>query len=248
MSDVKFNFIDIHAHILPGLDDGAQSLSNSKELALEASRNGITHIVATPHLNLHHSLSRRYLNQKVKELNLYLKKAGINVTVYAGAEVICDLAMVRKIKKKQLILMPSKKHVLIHTPLTNMPIFVEDLIFQLSLLNIKPIFAHIELNYHIQAQPQWAKKLVERGALLQVTSATLSGHLAGLAQKTAITLLKEELVFAVASDAHSLTFKPPNFLFAFNFIKKLMGEEYALKLMATNPSMVLNSVRHSLPR
>ncbi|QAS69343.1 polysaccharide biosynthesis tyrosine autokinase [Oenococcus sicerae] len=201
----KATLVDIHAHILPGLDDGSNSLDASLELAREAVSNGIKTIVATPH-----TMSAKYTNEAadvVKVVDAFqaeLKKAAIDLTILPGQEVHLTGDLVSALDQgKLLTLADSKKYLLIELPDRDLPLFTHNVIFQLKSRGIMTIVAHPERNSYLLEHPEELNKLAERGALFQLTSASINGAFGKRIADFSIDLLRRGFVTTIASDAHN---------------------------------------------
>ncbi|MDN6900645.1 CpsB/CapC family capsule biosynthesis tyrosine phosphatase [Oenococcus sicerae] len=201
----KATLVDIHSHILPGLDDGANSLNASLELAREAVSDGIKAIVATPH-----TMSAKYTNEAadvmkaVDAFQAELKKAAIDLTILPGQEVHLTGDLVSALDQgKLLTLADSKKYLLIELPDRDLPLFTHNVIFQLKSRGIMTIIAHPERNSYLLEHPEELNKLAERGALFQLTSASINGAFGKHIADFSIDLLRRGFVTTIASDAHN---------------------------------------------
>ncbi len=200
----KATLVDIHSHILPGLDDGANSLHASLELAREAVSDGIKAIVATPH-----TMSAKYTNEAadvmkaVDAFQAELKKAAIDLTILPGQEVHLTGDLVSALDQgKLLTLADSKKYLLIELPDRDLPLFTHNVIFQLKSRGIMTIIAHPERNNYLLEHPEELNKLAERGALFQLTSASINGAFGKRIADFSIELLRRGFVTTIASEAH----------------------------------------------
>ena len=203
--------IDLHCHILPGLDDGPQTWEESLEMCRIAYEDGIRTIVATPHIdNGIYEAKRNQILEKTSELSSLLKKEKINIKILPGAGIQVQEGLVEGLKSGELMtLNDTGKYVLLELPHGCVP-DITDLIFRLQLAGIKPIIAHPERNSEIQESPSILEDLSQRGCLFQTTAGSFLGRFGPQAKKCARKLLwKKDAMLFVATDAHSAKKRPP---------------------------------------
>jgi protein-tyrosine phosphatase len=196
--------IDLHSHILPGLDDGARTIEDSRELAKRAAADGITAIAATPHVRDDYPTTPAEMETGVEALRADFAANGIDVKVIHGAEI--DLEALEALGEDELrrfSLGQSGRYVLVETPYRGWPLDMEQRLFGLSVLGLVPILAHPERNTEVQEQPARLAPLVEQGALVQITAASLDGRIGKRSKQTAEKLIKNGLAHLLASDAHT---------------------------------------------
>lgn len=203
--------IDLHCHIIPGVDDGPRSLKESLSMARRAVEDGIHTIVATPH-----TLNGLYLNpinevtSKVAVLKEALAQKHIELHVYAGADVhLCPNIRERIESGDAGTINNGGKYILLEFPPQIVPPGVKDEIFSLKLNGITPIISHPERNTMVQQDIDILYELVRMGALGQVTAMSITGDFGGMAMHSAERLLEQRLVHVIASDAHSSNRRPP---------------------------------------
>ena len=218
------NLVDLHCHILPGIDDGSPSLDASLELAEQAVADGIRYILATPH-----HMDRHYLNHAINvkravadfqnELNL----RDIQLTVFPGQEVHLNGQLMDHLDDL-LGIDTGRNYLLLELPHEMVPSYLDELIFQLSCEGITPVIAHPERNAQIVAEPQRLYELVEQEVLAQVTATSLVGTFGEQVQRTAKEFVKCGLVQVVASDAHTLKNRGFAMTKAFQVLNELNSE------------------------
>ena len=166
--------VDLHAHILPGFDDGAQSAAEAVEMAYQAEQDGIGTIVATPHIIDPAPADRERILAAVDELQDRLAQGGIRIRLLPGAEIHITSSLVALAKQGRLMtLNDTGKYLLLELPLLEIPWFTETTIFGLLTAGITPIIAHPERNHELARRPDLLKRLVERGCLTQISSGSL---------------------------------------------------------------------------
>ncbi|MGE5633543.1 MAG: tyrosine-protein phosphatase [Caulobacteraceae bacterium] len=194
--------IDIHCHILYGVDEGPDSLHISLEMCRQAIKEGIEKIIATPH----YIIGERYdsnISEKIKTLNNELKNNNIGVEVLPGNEAFIDFGLVDRLSNKECLTLSNSKYVLLEVPMLEVPRFTENVIYELLLKGYIPILAHPERNRAINVKPEIVYELVRNGCLMQLNSTSLFGLSGEKAENTAKQLLSHNLVHFIATDAHS---------------------------------------------
>ncbi len=236
--------IDIHTHILPFLDDGAETIEESIELCKIAADDGIKTIVATPHSQdgVYEAKSDEILKM-VKILNLKLKENQIDLRILPGAELHINEGLGESIKKGYaLTINNSKKFILLELPFFFVPPGTDKFIFSLKSIGIVSIIAHAERITKFQKNPEILGQLVKLDTLVQVTAQSLTGDFGSRERKCSEWLLKHKLVHFIASDVHSLKGRPPILSRALEKAANIIGEVEAEALVYKNPSKIINGL------
>jgi protein-tyrosine phosphatase len=217
--------IDLHCHLLPGVDDGAKDLQESIEMAKAAVSEGITHIVATPHHNNgNYSNSKEQIIAKVQELQDALQKENIPLTILPGQEHRISGDTLHDYENgKLLTLNDAGKYVLIELPSNHVPRYTEQILFDLQMKEITPIIVHPERNQDIIENPEILYQLVKKGACTQITASSLTGHFGKKIKKFALDLIEANLTHFIASDAHNVSTRPFRMQEAYETIDKEFG-------------------------
>lgn len=203
--------IDLHSHILHGLDDGAEDLAASLALALAAVADGTRRMVATPHVDFKHEFDLAAILPRVGELNAALAREEIPLAVLPGAEIaIPRLAELDSDELARLVL-GGGSCLLVESPYSSSAPFLEDALFDAQVRGFTPVLAHPERSPVFQKDVERARRLVERGVLLSLDVGSLAGRFGSTVRTAAIELMHDELVHNIASDAHDLTRRPPGF-------------------------------------
>lgn len=214
--------VDIHNHILPGLDDGAATLDHSLLLIANAAANGINHIIATPHQDETYKNKSSTVYTKVREMNALLLEKNIPVTLYAGMEILLNESI---LDNHLLTLANSGKYLLIELPNNYLPPYLFDVIYKLQLKGLIPIIAHPEKNPFLMKNKDKVLEIVARGALLQITAGSILGKNGRKIKAFSKQLIKEQFVHFVASDAHSLRHRPFLLAKAYEHIEHIYGSD-----------------------
>jgi protein-tyrosine phosphatase len=196
--------IDLHTHILPGLDDGARTLEDSLDMARAFVDEGVTAVAATPHVRDDYPTSATQMLQAVATLQGVLDQEEIPLIVLPGAEVAVEwVAQLSHAELRRLTLAVSGRYLLVETPYRGWPTTVVEQLRRLLAAGFTPVLAHPERNPVVQATPSLLAPLVDGGMLVQVTAASLDGRLGKAAHATGHRLVAEGLAHVLASDAHA---------------------------------------------
>lgn len=238
--------IDIHVHILPGIDDGPRSLEDSLEMARLAREDGITTMVATPHLFRHRMVDPETFNspdtirQAVAALNQELAAAGIDLTILPGCEIPLFPEILRFIDEGRVLTMnDTQRYICLEMPDTVIPPATEEICFQLSSRGLTPIITHPERNPVFYEMPQKLRRLISLGCLAQITSRSLTGGFGWRVSRFTKKLVREGLVQLMATDAHSVEHRPPLMGKALKKLTKLVGESRAWDMVTTLPDRII---------
>lgn len=197
--------IDIHCHILPGVDDGAKNIEASLEMARAAVRQGIQTIIATPHhKNNDYENPKPHILAKVEELNTALLAADIPLSILPGQEIRIYGEVLEDYHKQEILTLANSNYILIELPSSHVPRYTEKLLFDFQLEGLIPIIAHPERNQELVQNPDLLYQFVEKGALTQVTAASVCGAFGKKIRDYSYKLIENNLTHFVASDAHNL--------------------------------------------
>jgi protein-tyrosine phosphatase len=195
--------IDLHSHILPGIDDGARTLDDSIEMALAAVNGGISTVAATPHVRKDYPTLAGAMERLLGALREALAFLSIDLRVLGGAEIaISSLRALEQDDLRRFALAGNPRYLLVEFPYFGWPIGLEADIEQLRGLGITPVLAHPERNPDVQLAPEQIKLAVSAGALVQLTAASVDGRLGSRTRETAFELIRNGLAHLIASDAH----------------------------------------------
>lgn len=237
--------IDLHSHLLPGIDDGAPDLATALALAKIAVKDGITHMVCTPHIH-----PGRYDNtigsiqKALTELHQGLADHQINLVISAAAEVRFGMELMVAVKQNSIPFLgvwQSQPVLLLEFPHGEIPFGAERLTAWLLQQGIKPLIAHPERNKGLLRAPEKLKPFLEQGCLLQVTAGAVAGRFGEAVQELAHKLLKEDRVTILASDAHNIEHRPPILSQGRDAAAAIIGEAAAQRLVVDNPWQIARS-------
>ncbi len=216
--------IDLHCHILPGVDDGAQSLSDSINMARQAVEQGIHTIVATPHhRNNSYENPKQVILERVEELNRLLLEEKIDVKILPGQEVRVHGEMVEGYRVGEILPVNHTPYVLVEFPSNHVPRYTEKLFYDLQMTGLIPVIVHPERNQEIIERSEILYQLVKKGALTQVTAASISGGFGKKIKNFSMQLVEANLTHFIASDAHNITSRSFKMTDAYDVIEKKVG-------------------------
>ena len=224
------------------MDDGSSSWDISLKMCRQASEDGVKTIVATPHtLNGMYENHPQAIEEKVKILNQKLKENNIPLQVLPGSEVHLSADIIEKIKKQDIMTINKTKYLLLEFPADQIPHQVEEILFRIQIMGIIPILSHVERNLQFQQKPDLLANLIQKGALAQLTAASLCGAFGPITKKFAQKLLDNDLIYCIASDAHSDSEKGRNPILskAVDEASKIVGYQAALNLVQSHPQKII---------
>ncbi|MBT2718152.1 tyrosine-protein phosphatase [Bacillus sp. ISL-57] len=217
--------IDIHSHILPGVDDGAKHITESIAMAKIAVSEGIRTIIATPHHKNGFFENEKFdIIEKVAELNDALKAESIGLDVLAGQETrIYGDILADYHAERILTLNDGGRYVFIELPADHVPAYTEPLLYELQMKGLVPIIVHPERNLEFMESPNHLYKLVKHGALTQITAKSIVGGFGKKTKKFAFQLIEKNLTHYIASDAHNTKSRAFHMAEAFTEVENKFG-------------------------
>lgn len=232
--------IDIHSHILFGLDDGADTLDTSVEMARMAVADGVTHMACTPHV-----LQDRYPNSTatilpaVKSFQSVLRDRGIPLTLVPGADVHIGWDLPTRLARNEIPTLNRSRYFLLEPPHQVVAPRLEEFVRLLLETGFIPIITHPERLRWVRRHYAVVRRLNEMGCPLQLTADSLLGGFGPVAKEYATRMVDDGLDCIVASDAHGLRRRTPELSPAMRIVAARWGEEAAEKMFVTNPGIIL---------
>lgn len=195
---------DLHSHLLPGIDDGCNDITESIELLKQAQEQGITDLVLTPHYmeDTKYSANNKEKNKRFEELKKEAKKAGIEINLYLGNEVYITETIKDLLNQQEITTINNSKYLLIEFPLGNMLYNSKEILYDLVVSGYVPILAHPERYRIFQRHKDHIDEYLRMGVLLQGNYKSLFGKYGKDAKKTLIYFLKNNKITFLASDCH----------------------------------------------
>ena len=231
--------VDIHHHLLWGVDDGAKDFEVSLAMAKASAADGVTHVVCTPHANGHYAYERGANQAKVEQLQARLDEERVPLTLGLGCDFHLSYDNIVEAREE-----PAKYSVnglgylMVEIPDFGIPPGITETFYELQLAGLTPILTHPERNPTLQADHRRLGEWMRGGVLVQVTGDSVTGKMGKTAEKLAHQLLAKRWVHFLATDAHNVSSRPPRLSEARRIVAKKYGEEYAQSLVEGNPCAV----------
>jgi len=225
--------VDIHCHILPGLDDGAPSLEIAREMAKMAIADGVTHIIGTPHANQTH----RFLPELVKQRRDEIQALFAGRLVFGtGCDFHLSFENIQEIREDPTrFTLNQKPYLLVEFADFSIPPSLDQVLHEMQLAGLHPVITHPERNPLIRTQPSRLFRWLQQGCYVQVTASSLLGKFGTAAQEAAERWLDAGAIHFLASDAHNLTTRPLRLKETFDWVAETRGEDVARALLEENP-------------
>jgi protein-tyrosine phosphatase len=242
--------IDLHCHMLPGIDDGARDLSVSIEMARAFMADGVSLVACTPHIlpGLYHNTGAQ-IRQATARLQQTLNREGISLQLVAGADNHIVPDFVAQLRSGHLLSLADTRYVLVEPPHHVVPPRLEDLFFNLVAAGYVPILTHPERLTWIGSHYKAVQRLIRMGVWMQITAGSFAGAFGRNARYWAERMLDEGCVQILATDAHDVSRRPPNLSQGRELAAKRVGDTEAQHLVVTRPrGVLLNDVPSNLPK
>lgn len=242
--------IDLHCHILPGLDDGPGSMEEALEMCRLSYQDGVRTIVATPHiLNGVYSNPPEKILEGVRAINSLLttpshEESSLRITILPGADVHFTEGLLRDLEEGRILTVADGgRFIFIEFPFQGIPFNAEEILFRLLSHGITPIITHPERNLDISKNPKRYYEMIRMGCLGQVTAMSLTGEFGREVREMAERLLKSRWIHFIASDAHSPHRRPPLLSRGLKRAEKILGREEAFRMVTEYPQAILEGKR-----
>ncbi len=235
--------IDLHCHLLPGVDDGAKDLATALDMARRACAEGITTTVCTPHI-----LPAVYENEgpdiqaAVTSLQEALSLAGIPLQLLSGADVHMVPDIVSGLKQGRILTLAGSRYLLLEPPHHVMPPQFDDCIFGLQSAGYVAILTHPERLSWIEPQYALIRRMVTKGLWIQLTAGSLTGRFGKRPRYWAERMLDEGLCHVIATDAHNISTRPPHLAGAKALVEQRLGAAEADNIFGVRPSGVIDNI------
>ncbi len=231
--------VDIHHHLLWGLDDGAKDLETSLAMAKAAADDGITHVVCTPHANGRYAFEPAVNQAKAAELQARLDAEGIALKLGLGCDFHLSYDNILDAKADPMrFSVNGRGYLMVEIPDYGIPPGMTETFYDLQLTGLTPVLTHPERNPTLQADQTRLGEWMRGGVLVQVTADSVTGKMGKTAERVAHQLLAKRWVHFLATDAHNVSSRPPRLSEARDVVAKKYGRQYAESLVNTNPRAV----------
>lgn len=235
--------IDLHSHILPGIDDGARSLDIALEMAQQAVDGGVRHMVCTPHIHKgYFDNTLKSIEHSFLEFKKEIIRASIPLSLSYAAEVRVNELIPVWYKQKALPFLGTYngKHILLlEMPHSHIPQGLEVLIKWLLKNNVQPLIAHPERNRELLAEQHKFSWLQRQGCIFQVTAGALTGRFGDKVEDFALSMMRNKAFHVVASDTHDLVRRPNDMGAAYDVVSAF-SDEFAQEVFVTRPGAIVS--------
>lgn len=228
--------VDIHNHLLPGLDDGSPDLETTLAMVRMASEDGISHIVCTPHANSRYPYDPFRVEDLLASVRVRVAEAGILIELARGSDFHLTFENIQAaIADPARFSIAGRGYLMTELPEYGSFSHFDETYYQLGLAGLTPVVTHPERNPTLQDNDAKLHDWLALGVLVQVTTSSVLGAMGKKPQRMALDLLERRAVHFLASDAHNLTSRPPTMRAAFDLVAKRFGQPYADQICRTNP-------------
>lgn len=230
--------IDLHSHILPGLDDGSQSLWESLEMARLAAQSGVRAMVATPHCTFGHGQEVRKAWELLRDA---LRETGIPLKLYPGMEIFGTADTVRLLQAGELFTLNGSRYPLVEFQFLSSGEEETKILRDLVTAGYRPVVAHPERYVYLQQEPELINLWVRMGCLLQINRGSLQGRFGENARELAFALVDRGFAAAVSSDCHSSKRRTPWMEDVCQMLSRNFSPRAAQYLLQRNPALILQN-------
>lgn len=239
---LKTGYIDIHSHILPGVDDGAENVQMSMEMLRTAYADGIGKIIATPHFHYRRGHATpdevRTLVQKMQQ---ELDAAGMELTLYPGNELYYTHELPETVKAGEALTLADSDYVLLEFSPDTEKRKIHNAVYSFLSEGYNPIIAHMERYEAFSRHPEFAEEIRQMGAYFQMNAGSFLGNAGFMTKRFSKKMLDYGMISFLASDAHDLKNRAPVLLDAVKKIEKKYGAEDAEDYFLNNPSQIIEN-------
>lgn len=229
--------VDVHCHVLPGIDDGSPNLETSVAMCQAARAEGVTHVVGTPHCNDEYNFDPDVNAKLLRQLR---DACGPQPVLLTGCDFhLSDPNLERLAVHPQHYTIAQKNHLLVENSNFGLPPHLEQAFFNMRCKGIIPVITHPERNPLWQRKPELLRRLVQQDCVIQVTAGSFTGRFGRTPQRKALDWLSQGLIHVVASDAHNTSGRPLALRGAFDTVSREAGPETAELLFIKNPRSII---------
>lgn len=228
--------IDIHNHIVYGVDDGSRNLDESIKMVELYKKAGFDQIIATSHYDKsRYMVDANEIKEKVFIINDEIEKRTLDFKVYPGHEIQVELDMIKKIKSGDLLTLNNSRYVLCELSFVNKPTFLKDLFYNLELEGYVPIIAHVERYPYVENNIEWLEDFIKMGVLIQINYSSIKSNF-----EITRELLERNMVHIIGTDSHQSEWRNPDIRAYKDEMLKIVSEERFEILSTINPAKVIN--------
>ncbi len=236
--------VDIHAHILPGIDDGSANLKISLEMSKMAVKSGVGIIAATPHSSAfghHNNFWGEKFEQRVTDFRKALEENKIPLKIVPGMEIFGTPEVPELLEEGRMIGLNGSKYPLIDFPFNDYADEATDILFDVLSMGMRPVVAHPERYIYVQSDPKILNQWTRMGCLLQINKGSLLGRFGRNEQDLSFALIERGFAFAVASDAHSSVMRTTWMSEARALVEEEFSKDIAKAIFESNPMKIIKN-------
>ena len=235
-------FIDMHIHVLPGVDDGSRDIEMSLDMLRIAGKNGITDMIVTPHYkNGRHNADSIKIDQLINELTARMREEGITINLYPGNEIFYYDGVAEELEDGKVLSMNGTDRVLVEFMPGERYQYIRNAVDAICGAGFVPIIAHIERYECMLDDISHAREISMMGAEIQINAAAVEGRLGHKVKKYVTSLLKERLVTYVGTDSHDADKRAPETGKCIATLHKLCDEKYVTDIVCDNALAIINA-------
>lgn len=239
--------LDMHSHILFGVDDGPETMEQTIVMLEKAVEEGVTHIIATSHaFHPQYHVSEQTVQTQLAQIQTEIQSRNIPISIHPGQEVRLHEGVLESVKSKEALTLANSRYLLLELPSQTVPAYTVNIIQSLLAEGIIPIIAHPERNKAIAEKPERLERLVRHGALAQITAGSIAGHFGKNIQKLSLQLIESNLIHTYGSDMHNADTRPSLFREGLKFLEKKKMGEYMNILLQNNERILLDKILYIL--
>lgn len=232
--------IDMHSHIIPGVDDGAQDMETCMQMLRIAAQDGISKIILTPHNKPgHRPMNSPRVSPKVQELTDRLADEKIDIKLYIGSELYYRSDLAQEIENARALPLAGSRYVLVEFNPSDDYDYIRNGLYSLLMNGYYPILAHVERYRNIRARKSGMSDLAQLGCYFQINAGSVMGKFGFDARQYTRKLIKQKQVHFIATDAHDAKKRAPYLSACADYVAGKYGKEYAGRLFYDNPYHVI---------
>lgn len=237
---MKDCYIDMHCHILPGIDDGACDLEASKAMLRQAYNDGIREMIVTPHNMAHrHSAGKETIEFLTEELQAWLNQEKISITLHTGNEVLYRYDMSNLLEKQKICTLADSFYVLVEFAPSDTYAYIKNGVQEIIRAGKTPILAHIERYEALAKNTDRIEELMEMGAFMQVNTGSIEGRNGLVIKLRVLRWIKKGYIHFAGTDGHNFDKRPLSMQKAAKTVERRIGKEEAQKLFHDHAQMII---------
>ena len=238
-------YIDLHCHILPGVDDGAPDLDIALQMLKREVQEGVGRIILTPHQKPGHwCVTAGGIEKRLERLRMETRRLGIPVQLFPGAELMYCCGMRELLDAGKVCTLAHSRYVLVEFMPAEDWKYIRNGIYDLADSGYWPILAHVERYAQLADRPERVKELIEIGAYIQMNAGSIAETEGGRTRRTCMRLLQQQLVHFIGTDAHRAEGKrSPQLEACIRLLKKQVGNSYTRRLLWKNAENILENIQ-----